>query len=106
MYNKTSFEKPSQMPEKSGLSREVTSQKRSVYMLNGHEVSNLLACHERVAAHERDPLKTGFTVCIEYSRKEGISRIIICTSRTMSDCDAAGCIFSKKVSLKTIHNAN
>ena len=40
------------MPQKSGLSREVVSQKRLVYMLNGQQVPNLLVCHERVAAHE------------------------------------------------------
>ena len=42
------------MPEKNGLTREVTCQKRSLYKSNGQQVPNLLACHERVAAHERD----------------------------------------------------
>ena len=40
------------MQQKSCLSRQVTSQMRSVNMLKGHQVPNLLACHERVAAHE------------------------------------------------------
>ena len=53
------------MPDKGDFSREVTQgssividdpwvtyQKRSVYMLRGKQVLNLLTCHERVAAHE------------------------------------------------------
>ena len=36
-----------------GLSRDMTTQKRLVYMLNGQHVPNLLACHKRVAAHQR-----------------------------------------------------
>ena len=42
------------MSQKSGLSREVTSQrgKFTLYLVDQH-VPNLLACHERVVAHER-----------------------------------------------------
>ena len=51
------------MPKESGLStcsRQMTSQEKSVYMLNEQQVPDLLLCREKVAEHWEGPFKRGF----------------------------------------------